>query len=264
MQASCARCGTPIVMEATTSKRQGRMYCCLNCDLAAAGIRPPANAPLCANCGVPIAATTTLVAQDGETYCCENCAAMAPERIGEEGLPALPELDVAEPTRAEVSFADLRDAGTRVNPDTLEPYRQRDPVELEPDFNDPVDSSAIDVSEVSNDDVYFPPTDPVVRPAWSNSREGLQGTFESDSMADDVEPQPGSPMRGDEALAGAIRIELRQDAATADLPIEVKVENRVARLSGQVSSIEDAENAEEVAGRIAGVLEVVDELEVSG
>lgn len=68
---------------------------------------------------------------------------------------------------------------------------------------------------------------------------------------------------GDEALADAIRRELREDALTTDLAIEVEVDQGIAHLSGEVADIIDAENAEEVANRVPGVQEVVDELEIN-
>ncbi len=70
-------------------------------------------------------------------------------------------------------------------------------------------------------------------------------------------------MQSDEALADAIRRELREDALTTDLGVEVEVEQGVAHLRGVVGDIIDAENAEEVASRVPGVGEVVDELEIT-
>lgn len=153
--------------------------------------------------------------------------------------------------------------GTHVNPDTLEPTVESDRNEPEPDFMNEVDTDSIDVTEVSEDEVYFPPVDPPLRVGISNGREDMIGGFESDSMASiEVDPSASGGGPGDEALADAIRRELCEDSATADLAVEVRVEEGVAYLSGQVSDIDDVENAEEVAGRIPGVREVVEELEV--
>ncbi len=71
----------------------------------------------------------------------------------------------------------------------------------------------------------------------------------------------GDNQPGDEALADAIRRELSEDALTADLPIDVEVSDGVAYLRGTVPDLTDAENVEEVAGRVPGVYEVVDELD---
>lgn len=53
--------------------------------------------------------------------------------------------------------------------------------------------------------------------------------------------------------------ELREDAATTDLRVDVLVWDGVVRLRGTVPTLEDADNAEAVAARVPGVRE---ELEV--
>ena len=60
-----------------------------------------------------------------------------------------------------------------------------------------------------------------------------------------------------------MRRELAEDSATADLSIFVAVRNGVAHLRGQVADLDDADNAEEVAARVPGIREVVEELDVS-
>ena len=67
---------------------------------------------------------------------------------------------------------------------------------------------------------------------------------------------------GDEALADAIRAELRQDASTTALAIDVEVTNGVAYLHGSVADLADVENAEDVAGRVPGLREVIEDLEL--
>ncbi|HEV8633489.1 MAG TPA: BON domain-containing protein [Chloroflexota bacterium] len=137
--------------------------------------------------------------------------------------------------------------------------------ELAPDFTDQpltTDYQAVSEDTDSGDAVYFPPTDPVVRPATGGNIEVIGG-FQATSMdTTEVAPSALDGQPGDEALADAIRRELLEDASTTDLPIEVVVRNRVARLRGRVAGIEDVENAEAVAGRVPGVLEVIEELEV--
>jgi osmotically-inducible protein OsmY len=51
---------------------------------------------------------------------------------------------------------------------------------------------------------------------------------------------------------------------TTDLAVRVAVRNGVVYLRGAVSSLDDAESAEEVASRVPGVAEVVEELDVAG
>ena len=111
-----------------------------------------------------------------------------------------------------------------------------------------------DVSE--GDEVYVPPTDPV-RSADGEILGGFQTT------ADQPEPIPVSevvPGFADGALEEAVLTELREDAATTGLLIEVESDQGVVTLRGYVGDIEDAENAQAVASRIPGVVEVLDEL----
>lgn len=70
----------------------------------------------------------------------------------------------------------------------------------------------------------------------------------------------GSP---DLALEDAVRRELREDAATTDLELEVEVRDGVAYLRGTVQDLVDSDNAAAVASRIPGVVDVVDELRIA-
>jgi hypothetical protein len=105
----------------------------------------------------------------------------------------------------------------------------------------------------------FPATDPVLSPSGR-----VLGGFAGTSM-DTVGAAPSSTLDhrpGDEALAHAIRRELREDASTASLQIHVEVRGRVAFLHGRVDGLEDADNAAEVASRVPGVRQVVEHLTV--
>ena len=80
---------------------------------------------------------------------------------------------------------------------------------------------------------------------------------------DDVSVERSSDGRlGDEAIRDAILRELREDAATTDLNLEVDVEEGLVTLRGTVQSLDDVESAEEVAARVPGVIEVNEELDV--
>ena len=57
--------------------------------------------------------------------------------------------------------------------------------------------------------------------------------------------------------------ELREDALTTDLGVRVDVRDGVAILTGQVADLADADAAEEVAGRVAGIKEVMDRTEIA-
>jgi osmotically-inducible protein OsmY len=68
-------------------------------------------------------------------------------------------------------------------------------------------------------------------------------------------------LEGD-VLASTIESELRHDALTASLAIEVEVWARVVHLRGTVPGPSDAEAAESVAERVDGVGLVADDLEI--
>ena len=80
-------------------------------------------------------------------------------------------------------------------------------------------------------------------------------SIEVEQSAEDTRP-------GDEALAEAIARELREDASTTSLAVDVFVRRGIVHLRGWVPGLEDADNAEAVAARVPGVVDVVDELEV--
>jgi osmotically-inducible protein OsmY len=68
---------------------------------------------------------------------------------------------------------------------------------------------------------------------------------------------------GDEAIVDAVQSALRHDASTTDLQIEVTVLQGVVRLRGTVPDLDDADNAEAVASRVEGVVEVQEQLEIA-
>lgn len=152
--------------------------------------------------------------------------------------------------------------------------RANDPIEslnaldengdLAPDFTDePLDTDVIDVVQ-EGDNVYFPPTDPVIDIGRSGHAEVLGGFEPTSDTTDEVDPSAEDGLPGDEALAAAIARELHEDAATTDLRIDVVVRNGIAHLHGLVPDLDDAENAEGVASRVPGIVEVREELRVQG
>lgn len=114
------------------------------------------------------------------------------------------------------------------------------------------------------DEVYVPPSDPVVKGDEHGELE-VVGGFSPDSM-DEVEVARSASdiYLGDEAIRDAVNRELREDALTTSLEgIRVHVVQGRVVLRGSVPSLEDAEAVEEVASRVPGVREVVEELEVA-
>ena len=164
---------------------------------------------------------------------------------------------VGDETSAELAddTAEIGVAGGEMEPDFTDQPRMGDPI----DAAGPSSSGPDDVVS-GGDAVYTPPTDPVVS-TDARGRAYVLGGFDSEPDPA-VEPSASDEQPGDEALADAIRRELREDAATTDLQIVVAVRRGVAHLRGRVPGLEDADNAEAVAARVPGVREVVEELDV--
>ena len=144
--------------------------------------------------------------------------------------------------------------------------------DLQPDFNDETDELGGDMTTdamlaVEEGLPYMPPTDPVVRPSDDDQELAISGGFgeTSDDEYPDLQATTaiGDAPPGDEDVREQVIEALRTDAATADLVIQVVVRNGVVRLRGRVPTLDDAEAAEEVAGRVPTVVEVREELEVA-
>jgi len=120
-----------------------------------------------------------------------------------------------------------------------------------------------DAEDVDSELVVFPPTDPVITTDRHGNTQVLGGFEATSMMPEGVARSALDGEPGDEALADAIRRELREDASTTDLQVEVSVLQGVARLRGRVPGLEDADNVESVAGRVPGLRDVVEELEVA-
>jgi len=138
-------------------------------------------------------------------------------------------------------------------------------LELDPGFADEADFAG-DVgttdSEVAAGEArpWFPPTDPVVEPAVTNQELRVIGGFEATAMDD--ETQTYGPERNDDEITRDVMRELREDAETYGLQIQVATVNGIVFLLGQVESLDDAESAEAVAARVPGVREVREQLTV--
>lgn len=162
-------------------------------------------------------------------------------------------------TRADVGYQ-LREgeAGPRPEP-------------LEPDFTEPMPSVGDDMTDdpmiaVEEGIPYMPPTDPVVRPTDNADQLEVLSGFGETSMEEFPDRAGttalGDAPPGDEDIRSAVLEALAADAATTDLDIHVSVRNRVVHLRGRVPTLDDAEFAEEVAGRVPNVREVREDLHV--
>src|SRR5712691_8522060 len=150
----------------------------------------------------------------------------------------------------------LVEAGGEVEPDFTAQPILHDPIEASgPDSWGPDDPAA------SGDAVYTPPIDPVIK-TDAHGRTEILGGFDSDEEVA-VERSASDSRFGDEALADAVRRRLAEDSATTDLDIVVAVRNGVAHLRGQVSDLDDADNAENVPASVPGIRAVVEELEIA-
>lgn len=126
------------------------------------------------------------------------------------------------------------------------------------------DVGTIDADRAGEEAIpYFPPTDPVIGEQYIEQDEvEIIGGFQTTSLQGDEDEAANQPFRGDERITEDVRRELREDASTTDLSIHVHTRNGVVFLVGDVETMEDAENAEAVAGRVPGVVEVREELKV--
>lgn len=132
----------------------------------------------------------------------------------------------------------------------------------EPSFSD--DPGTTDLIEVIEEgDTYFAPTDPPdVRRRLDNAQVmgGFAGTsLEEPDMPDDT---PERLQGGDDEIAERVRYALAADSYTTDLNIEVEVEDGIVYLHGKVGSLDDIEQAEQVAGSVPGVADVEEDLEI--
>ena len=138
---------------------------------------------------------------------------------------------------------------------------ERPVVELEPDFSGDVGTTDVQLV-IEEGQTYFAPTDPVVRPVDGAEELEIVGGFEETAIDDDDDTDVSGRRRNDDDIADDVRRELIGDALTTDLDVRVAVLDGTVILMGSVPSIDDAENAEAVASRVAGIVEIREELTI--
>ena len=110
------------------------------------------------------------------------------------------------------------------------------------------------------------PIDPPIIPGGRDGAiiPGAGDGFEDDDGDDDEDEDDVGPLEAmaDDEISARVRRLLRTDAATSMLRIHVTTEDGVVTLRGLVQTLEDTDNAAEVASRAPNVVDVVDELEV--
>lgn len=138
---------------------------------------------------------------------------------------------------------------------------QADRLTLDPDFTGDIGTTNPEVA-AAEAIPYFPPTDPVVR-VDSDASGGLEvvGGFDATSM-DDLSASDDATVPGDAEITEAVMRELREDSLTTDMVLQADTRRGVVYLRGTVETMEDAENAEAVARRVEGVLDVTEQLTV--
>lgn len=151
---------------------------------------------------------------------------------------------------------DFQFSDPMANPDAV-----ADPeMEIDTDFTEELGTTDARVSAEEGVS-FFPPTDPVVRPTNDEEEIEIVGGFQGTSMDDDATGPTTAP-RNDDDIAEDVRRELVEDALTTDLGLEVAVRDGLVMLRGSVPTVEDVENAEAVASRVPGIVEVREEIRV--
>lgn len=175
-------------------------------------------------------------------------------------------LEVESVVPVDISSFHAGDAGAAVTPGSVGEMERMDSG-VEPDFQGDEGSTSSQVMggvelEDDEDTTYFAPTDPVLTSDDHGNVQVLGGFTPTSTDDLTVEPSASDGSLGDEAIADAVLRELREDAMTTALRIDVQVREGVVHLRGSVEGMEDADAAEAVAARVPGVREVVEELRV--
>jgi hypothetical protein len=124
-------------------------------------------------------------------------------------------------------------------------------------FDDDMDDvPELAISATEGDPAWLARADPPILPRGTD-RAVVPGAM--DDLEEEDEPDE---VPSDDMIAARVRRLLRSDSATSMLRIQVSVEDGVVTLQGLVQTLEDTDNAAEVASRVAGVIDVVDELDV--
>ncbi len=155
------------------------------------------------------------------------------------------------------------DAGSDGADEILDPSIEAVPLDTN-EIDAVGDEEYDDLAEPEDDPAYFAPTDPVLGRNAAGDVDVLGGFAPTSLTGETVDPSVEDRLLGDEALADAVRRELREDASTTDLVLEILVERGVVHLRGTVPDLEDADNAESVASTVPGVRDVIDETDVQG
>ncbi len=112
---------------------------------------------------------------------------------------------------------------------------------------------------------YIPPIDPPVVPSDDPQDLRIAAGFGTTALDEPYDQDHGSNfLASEDEMSARVREALRADAATTRYADEVAIGTRgsTVALRGWVDDVEDTDNMVEVASRVTGVAEVIDELEV--
>jgi len=190
------------------------------------------------------------------------------EALGEHAVDeqtaflASDELDQAdEPTDTAIDQGDLEAEGALLQDDpdrrSFETLTQR---ELRAGETDDADEAAEEGL------TYVPPTDPPVV-AGDDGQPEIAAGFSTSSLDDEPfdADHHSQAVPVDDEVSERVRDALRADALTTEYAdaLDVETEGRVVILRGSVADIDDEDAVVAAAERVAGVSQVIDELEVA-
>lgn len=133
--------------------------------------------------------------------------------------------------------------------------------------NEPRDGMTDDPTVAAEEGVpWDPPTDRVMSEARGTGGPDLAGTDPTDAgeleREDGIQLDDGIPSRDDELAADVVEA-LRASDVTAGDRIRVRAEGSRVTLSGEVEAVDILDEILGIAGDVAGVDEVVDEVTVT-
>ncbi len=199
------------------------------------------------------------------------------ERLRDAALDIASSVDGVRQIDDEMSYEVISpDMATEPN-DNDEQFGYADRQALQDDIPDEEDDFSADegtvdqIAVIEDGATYFPPVDPVVEPSRTSRDLEIVGGFQAEATDDTEEEEEEAfdesvPLnaedrlieRDDDDILDDVVRELHEDSETTNLNLRVDVVRGVVYLRGDVQSIDDAENAEEVASRVPGVVSVED------
>ena len=150
-------------------------------------------------------------------------------------------------------------------------YQARPP-EAEPEHIETLTEMELRSGETDDPDLaaeegltYVPPVDPPVVPSDDPQGAEVAAGFGATGIDEPIDVyHPSATLADEDEMAARVRDALRADAATSSYADSVAIgtRGRTVALRGMVDDVEDTDNMVEVVSRVAGIDNVIDELEV--